>query len=226
VHNWTPKTLCQAFHKAAQLGLTNADRDRIRMIVGSVPGYSNAAHYLFFKACLLAFDIKMLLMLGVYRGRDICMLQAIARDYCRPHRVVGVDKFSDTPCEDWTEAQKQNGHWIGTGFGPAPTLLEAQCNISAWMAGDVELVQENDEAYLDSTESRFDMIYLDTSHDYETVRRQLRQINRLLPASGIVAGDDYSDHGTWGVKSAVADGTTWHAVFEQFIWITDATKLK
>ena len=48
-----------------------------------------------------------------------------------------------------------------------------------------------------------DLIYIDASHEYEDVKRDIIQYQRLLKLNGIMFGDDWSD---WkGVREAVDD---------------------
>jgi hypothetical protein len=89
----------------------------------------------------------------------------------------------------------------------------------------VHLIRQHDSAFLAGSRARYDLIYLDTSHDYETVIRQMRQAALLLSPNGIMAGDDYSDAGTWGVCRAVSEAAPGHAVFGGWIWIATQDEL-
>ena len=83
-----------------------------------------------------------------------------------------------------------------------------------------------DDIFLDQDDQQYDFIYIDTSHDYETVQRQLRQVRRLSHEHTIISGDDYSDSGTWGVKKAVIECTQEHGLFLNWVWYTFAKHLK
>jgi len=199
--------------------LSPGETQRMERIVQSVPGYSDNRHYAFFKHLLSCADIKKLLILGVYHGRDIAYLVDLARALGRPLHVVGVDKFSNDFCDDWPK-ERQSLSWQQAGFGTPPSV-EAATNHLARLgfSNDVTLIKERDEKFLATCSDRFDAIYIDTSHDYNTVARQIRQTAGLLTDAGLICGDDYSDQGTWGVKRAVSELIPGHLIFADWIWI-------
>jgi hypothetical protein len=158
----------------------------------SVLGYSEGVHYAFFKHLIGCADIKRLLILGVYHGRDIAYLLDNARALRRPLQVVGVDKFSDDFCADWPK-ERQALNWQQAGFGTPPSFAAATAHLARLGFADcVTVIQERDEDFLAAYTERFDAIYIDTSHDYETVARQIRQTSGLLADGGLICGDDYS----------------------------------
>jgi hypothetical protein len=207
----------------AQATLGWYDRRRVARISAVVKGYSAERHYAFFKQLLTRTDVHRLLMLGVYFGRDIAFLLDIASRLKKPLAITGVDKFSNDFCEDWPQ-DKRTLDWESAGFGDAPTLQQASANIARF--GAARVIKERDEVFLANCPDKFDAIYLDTSHDYETVCRQIRQCVPLLAADGLLMGDDYSDQGTWGVKRALMDMVPGHKLFANWIWIADATCLR
>ena len=91
---------------------------------------------------------------------------------------------------------------------------------------NVMLIKQRDEAFLASCSQCFDAIYIDTSHDYETVARQVRQTVGLLNEDGLLCGDDYSDQGTWGVKRAISEFAPGHVVFSNWIWIAARDQIR
>ncbi len=157
-------------------------------------------------------------------GRDVCLLSRLAERHMPDQeiRIVGVDKFSDTPCADWPEDRRQLGSWHAAGYGNAPSFGMAKNNVRmcASKTHAVELVCADDQQFLADVAERFEFVYIDTAHDYETVARQLRQVKHCVKGASIVVGDDYSDQGTWGVVRAVKDGTDKHFVFQKWNWIT------
>jgi hypothetical protein len=206
--------------------LSPEDVRRMEEIRQTVPGYSEVGHYAFFKHLLACAPIKRLLILGVYHGRDIAYLMDIARALGRPLQVVGVDKFSDDFCEDWPK-ERQSLNWKQAGFGTSPSFEAAQANLARLgFSESVTLIKQHDEVFLASCADHFDAIYIDTSHDYNTVARQIRQTVGLLTDDGLLSGDDYSDQGTWGVKRALTEFAPGHVVFTNWIWIAARDQVK
>ena len=50
----------------------------------------------------------------------------------------------------------------------------------------------------------YDLVYIDGDHDYNSVFRDLRSAERLIPAGGMIAGHDYADNFP-GVQRALHD---------------------
>ncbi len=195
------------------------DHQRMTEVCAAVRGYSDARHYGFFRTLFAQAEIERVLLLGVYFGRDIIFMLDAARRACRQISITGVDKFSDDACADWP-SDRLGCSWEQAGFGTAPSLAAAQHTIATFGGGaEVRLIRQHDEAFLEGCTDRFDLIYLDTAHDAATVRRQLRQAAPLLAPGGVLAGDDYSDQGTWGVRSALSEVAPGHAVFAGWIWV-------
>jgi hypothetical protein len=166
------------------------------------------------------------LILGVYRGRDMAYLMDIARRLGRQLHLTGVDKFSDDFCADWP-TERQSLNWHQAGFGTPPCFEAAKAHLAQLgFAAAATVVKERDDAFLAACTERFDAIYLDTSHDYDTVARQIRQCLPLLTEDGLLCGDDYSDQGTWGVKCAVAEFIPGHVVFANWIWLGARDQIK
>jgi hypothetical protein len=220
------QSLCLRRFAETKPELSPEDVRRMEGIRQTVPGYSEVGHYAFFKHLLACAPIKRLLILGVYHGRDIAYLMDIARALGRPLHVVGVDKFSDDFCEDWPK-ERQSLNWQQAGFGTSPSFEAAQAHLARLgFSESVTLIKQHDEVFLASCADHFDAIYIDTSHDYNTVARQLRQTVGLLTDDGLLCGDDYSDQGTWGVKRALTEFAPGHVVFTNWIWIAARDQVK
>lgn len=208
---------------SVEVTCTPADSSAVAAINARVPGWSGNAHHLFFKAVLAAVPpVRRLLMLGVYHGRDLSYVLDILARY-HPEReieIVGVDRFTPDPCADWTPA-KGPRTWESEVHAPPPSLAAAKANTADRR---VTLIATDDFAFLAATQLKFDAVYLDTAHDYDTVARQLRQVRHVANPGAIICGDDYSDRHTWGVKTAVTEafgekhrviaGWIWHARIE------------
>lgn len=149
--------------------LTQDDKHRVAAINGDIHGWSGYAQYGFFKAAFAAHDIRHLLMLGVYMGRDIAYILDILKRYY-PNKevmIVGVDKFSDTPCADWppeileawnaegrrSDADADNLRARFAGDAVATRAIQDMAETSSWQkAGfgeppSVETARRNVEAF-------------------------------------------------------------------------------
>ena len=85
------------------------------------PGFSGAVQWQFFHWLLKSRpDIRRVLMLGVYRGRDIGYIAHAFGD--RDYEIVGVDWFEDVACNDWPP-EKRGLTWEKAGYGRGPDLL-------------------------------------------------------------------------------------------------------
>lgn len=183
-------------------------------------GWATMAHWTWQQQVLTKLpDIRKICMLGVYMGRDVAYMAAHLADLREPpFQITAVDLFSDVPCADWPE-EKRGMSWEEAGFGGAPQLGAVRQNLETLgLAAYVDLVKQDGSAFLRESTEQFDLIYIDTSHDYETTRDTiLAALPRLGPA-GLLAGDDYSDEGTWGVKKAVTELCPEVRVFQNWIW--------
>lgn len=199
-------------------------------IAAKVPGWSRITHWVFWKALLDATPLRSLLMCGVYQGRDICLLLH-ARNLFHPGRalrIIGVDRFTDTDCDDWLETARGKS-WEENKYGPPPSVQVAAQNIQAYLRNgdDVRLIQQDDAEYLAGASPEWDGIYLDSSHDYATVHRQIDQCRTLCRhAETLIMGDDFNDEGTFGVRRAVTEHFGSVATLAHLIWFTDAARYK
>lgn len=193
-------------------------------LAARIPGWSSAYHRLFFKSVFDAVpEIKSVLILGVYLGRDIATMLEVS---AHPLQVVGVDKFNDGPCDDWPE-DKRNLTWEAAGFGKAPNATQALANINPQPPHAVRLIEADDAVWLPNVQGQFDLLYVDTAHDKATVARQLKQVRKLAHPGTIIAGDDYENiEATWGVSDAVTEAFQRHHVLARTIWFADAEAYK
>lgn len=189
-----------------------------------ITGWSGFEHYCFFKAVLdelfALCGSPRVLVCGVYRGLDLAILAHLASKYhaAQDISLTGVDLFSAEPCADWP-AEKRDMSWEQAFGCPPPSAAAA-----AMHCPSATLVTANSVDYLAEHAGEFDFIYLDTSHDEFTVRRELEVIfaderTRRL----ILAGDDYSGPGNFecGVPRALAVMAPDHLVLADRIWLTD-----
>jgi hypothetical protein len=181
-------------------------------------GYSTARQWKFFRSALRDEKIRSVCVLGVYFGRDIASLSWLLRQRGGNYRLVGVDLFADVPGADWPQ-EKRGLTWQQAGFGPAPDRRTVVQSLQALGLNEkVELVTHSAQHFLSETDKKFDFVYLDVAHDYETTAECIElALNRLNPG-GLLAGDDFSNAGTWGVARAVEEYFPRRRLFGQSIW--------
>jgi Methyltransferase domain len=208
--------------------LNQYDKHAVAVINQNIPGWSGYAQYRFFMGMMGTSWPRRMLMLGVYQGRDLAYICDILLRYFKKRleakeiSIIGVDKFSDTPCADWPKGPNT---WGETEFGAAPSLEQAQKNLGP-VFSFVELVKSDDKEFLDGNPGKFDFIYLDTAHDYETVKRQIKQCVPLLNSGGVISGDDYLERDNWGVIQAVRESFPRYMVFKNCIWVVQPEETK
>jgi hypothetical protein len=181
-------------------------------------GYSTARQWKFFRSVLRDEKIRSVCVFGVYFGRDIASLSWLLRQRGGNYRLVGVDLFADVPGTDWPE-EKRGLTWQQAGFGPAPDQATVAQSLQALGLNEkVELATDSAQHFLSEGDEKFDFIYLDVAHDYETTVECIKlALNRLNPG-GVLAGDDFSNTGTWGVARAVEEYFPQRRLFGQSVW--------
>jgi predicted O-methyltransferase YrrM len=119
--------------------------------------------------------------IGVYRGKITAMWNITLIHRNLPYEYYGIDHF-ENPIFDLYEIAKQNLQ---------PVIDK------------IHLVKNNsiDEAKNHPNES-FDIVYLDGSHDYASVKKDIYAWWPKIKKNGILFGDDYMN-GWIGVENAV-----------------------
>jgi hypothetical protein len=181
---------------------------------GAIPGWSQPFHFTFFGHILAALcDRPRILVCGVYRGLDLALITHAAKLLGKEIALTGVDLFSAEPCADWP-AEKRHLTWE-QAFNCAPPSIEA----ARRNAPGADIIQASSIDYLRAHAQDYDFIYLDTSHDEQTVCEEIGAIRSKLRTQ-LVAGDDYHQPGTcWGVDRAVTRLFPSHVVFFNRIWL-------
>ena len=200
-------------------------------IAAVCPGWSEVAHWQVFLDLIKEYRIHDVLVCGVYQGRDIAVLSSIFQAAgLKDYRIVGVDLFSDEPGDDWAPEDREKT-WEEVVNMPAPSLKGAQENLGLLgMHDNVTLVQSRDIDFLNTTQGKFDFIYLDTAHDYKTVYNSIQASRHLLKGPALIGGDDYEfedlegnpediSPDMWGVKKAVEDSFSVHQNHNR-VWVS------
>jgi hypothetical protein len=179
----------------------NRDLDPGAKVEPHIPGWSTVGHQLFFAAILAEPSIRRVLVCGVYHGLDLLLLARAAAQLGRTVELTGVDLFSAAPCADWPAA-KRHLTWEQAFGCPPPSREAAQKNCPA-----ATLVTARSTDFLRDHAGKFDAIFLDTSHDYDTVSSEIGYA--MFEHAGtplLLCGDDYvADGGFEGGVSAACD---------------------
>lgn len=202
--------------------LTEADAADFELRRKSIPGWSTLAHVAYFKAVLAELYLRRpfarVLVCGVYRGLDLAIIADLhKRNFgTLGLRLTGVDLFSSESCADWPEAKR--GQTWEEAFGCAPPSLGKaleNCPIA-------EIYKSDSVGFLRTRASEFDFIYLDTSHDFATVRAELAAIMETPRVAQLVGGDDYAEgNGGFdcGVAKAVETALPHHNALFNRVWL-------
>jgi hypothetical protein len=188
-------------------------------------GYSSYLHWRAFKTIFSALRGHNILILWVYQGRDIAYMVSILRSLgISKYTITGVDKFDDSPGNDWPE-EKHGMSWQEAGFGLPPSIELAKANLSQLgLFENVSLIKGRADEILRDTKGTYDFIYIDVSHDYETTLSCIDLSMRKLALKGYLGGDDFSDNGTWGVASAVRESFSPFKLYYDYIWFAQASE--
>jgi len=126
--------------------------------------------------------------IGTYDGRSLCCM-ALAS----PKTIFyGIDKFLDQWCDDWPEDKRHLSWPEFTSGYEAPDIERTQKNVDTLGLTNVILLKGDSDSFHERFEDEsIDMVFIDSSHDYVTVRRTLELYLPKVKSGGIVSGDDY-----------------------------------
>lgn len=131
---------------------------------------------------------------GTWLGRSACYLASKNKSLRKSVTIFCVDQWSGLEIPDPTIS-----HPMSLGF--MEKFIE---NVNSCGHSDViiPVISDSDKAAERFCNSSFDFVFLDASHDYASVKRDISAWIPKLKTSGIIAGHDYD----WaGVKQAVCE---------------------
>lgn len=165
-----------------------------------VPGWMTLSELSWLESVASGKDL--VIEFGSWRGRSSVALGAA-------RKVICVDLFVD---------QQQE---TGTG----EDILDDFLHATEWETDDIVPMRGalDDEEFVDALVEGFarsaDVVFIDASHDEDSVRRDIEVARKLLKPGGILCGHDYST--AWpGVVAAVNDLAPGHQRAAESIWFS------
>ena len=114
---------------------------------------------------------------------------------------------------------------IDIWHSPGIRKLQSEANNFLFKHGDIPVVCK---AMKFKPSLRFDFIYIDANHDYNSVRNDIKLSMPLLKEGGIIGGHDFCDYMNPGVRKAVRE--RWPdneiEVFKDTSWVIKGEKAK
>lgn len=146
-----------------------------------------------------------ILEVGSWKGRSTSVLAQHT-----PGIVVAVDTFQGS-VEHQPELKGKPASGVYHAFSANTSRYD---NIWPLLANSLSAAR-----IISHGPMRFDLIFIDASHDYESVKADIQAWLPLLADGGILCGHDYM---RWGVKSAVRQLVPKHRLVpETSIWTTE-----
>lgn len=154
----------------------------------------NATRYITLLTYLANHEVQNILEIGVWRGDTAGEMLRWSKN--KEVMYHGVDLF-DSPEIDSTS--------FIAAFGEAPSSLEGVATLLRQTSPNIKLYQGySRDAFkqVAAQDVKFDLIFIDGDHTYETVKEDFELYSTLLADDGVIFFDDYTDE-TYGVKKLV-----------------------
>jgi hypothetical protein len=206
-------------HFSLLVGANKEEWDHCAALKEGVPGWSKIEHYLFFRELMKSKPNARILVCGVYHGLDMRYMAGIAEKLGQKVELVGVDLFENKECADWPEELRGKGlTWEQSMHNAPPPSEEA----SRKNCPSATIYKGNSAEWMTAYRGpAFDIVFLDSSHDFGTVSDEIMAARNILRYGGILAGDDYpASLPSWGVDRAVQALLPNHIVLFNRIWVS------
>ena len=141
---------------------------------------------------------------GSWKGRSAIHMAQVVRELDLDTEIVCVDTWLGSP-EHWLRPDWYD--WLRVQYGYPQLYHTFLGNIVRENLTDIitpfPMTSENAAVVFERLKVRFDLVYIDAAHEYESVKRDLAMYYALLNDDGLLIADDY---GRWsGVTDAVYD---------------------
>ena len=155
---------------------------------------------------------KNFLEIGVFHGvtsRNVCeMLYLI---HGNNFKFTGIDLFSYEPTvkneyiPKTTFSNPLKAIYYNYIIRSDPYSLQSVLKLLKKFNKNINIIKGNSNKVLKEISDKFDYVFLDGGHDYETVKNDLKNLIQVINNGGIILCDDYNLSYAPGVKKAIDD---------------------
>lgn len=167
-----------------------------------IDGWFNLENEKFFQECLHEIknknEPKIFYEIGSWKGRSTCCMAQLIKKNEISAKLYAVDTFLGSDEEIHKKEISQLNEQGLTLFDSFTENIK-ECNVNDII---VPIVSTSCDASKNVDNNTIDFIYLDASHDYESVKKDIENWLPKMKRGSIMTGDDYVD--CWpGVIEAV-----------------------
>ena len=155
---------------------------------------------------------KNFLEIGVFHGvtsRNVCeMLYLLHGNY---FKFTGIDLFShDAVLKDEYIPKTKFSNILKTIYYNYiirlnPYSHQSVLKLLKKFEKNINIIKGNSNKILKEIQSKFDYVFLDGGHKYETIKNDLKNLTQVINNGGIILCDDYNLSYAPGVKKAIDD---------------------
>ena len=156
---------------------------------------------------------KIFLEIGVFHGvtsRNVCDL--LSDIHGNDFKFTGIDLFStetETLNEEYIPSNKFSNILKTIYYNYIirldPYSYQSVLKLLKKFEKNINIIKGNSNMILKEIPSKFDYVFLDGGHKYETVKNDLKNLNQVINSGGIILCDDYNLSYAPGVKKAIDD---------------------
>lgn len=172
-----------------------------------IPGWFDWEHV--YRTIVTNYPGGTIVEVGTYLGRSLCFLESIVRESRKPFRVIGVDHCLGSGPEGPHNAD-YHVEKVQEGGGTLAGLLHNNIRECGYADSITVIICGSTIAATLFPQESLVAVFLDASHDYDSVRRDINAWKPKIIQGGMLCGDDMGIPGQsdteliWpGVKKAV-----------------------
>lgn len=187
------------------------------------PGFCNVFKRLAINAANKNNNSITIIEVGTWKGLSTSSMARICKEHGINAKIIAVDTWLGAP-EFWTWGLNDPTR------GESLKLVNGYPTVFQTFTKNIKSLGMNDIIYPFPMSSvaaadvlgfygiKADLIYIDASHEYESVKTDLQAYRPLLKSDGFIFGDDYSHHWT-GVIRAVDEAFGSEKSIHGIVWV-------